>query len=146
MGKENIEHHSKRYALLKAVAGFWHNNIFYRRVIVVGRENINPDHHLIFAPNHQNALMDALAVLFTHKGQPVFLARADIFRRKTIASVLYFLKMLPVYRIRDGFNTLRGNDEIFDKTVDVLKNKNGLVILPEGDHAGYRRLDRKSVV
>ncbi len=140
MGKENIEHHSKRYALLKAVAGFWHNNIFYRRVIVVGRENINPDHHLIFAPNHQNALMDALAVLFTHKGQPVFLARADIFRRKTIASVLYFLKMLPVYRIRDGFNTLRGNDEIFDKTVDVLKNKNGLVILPEGDHAGYRRL------
>ncbi len=140
MGKENIEQYSKRYAILKVVAGFWHNNIFYRRVIVVGRENINPDHHLIFAPNHQNALMDALAVLFTHKGQPVFLARADIFKRKTIASILYFLKILPIYRIRDGFNTLKGNDEIFDKTVDVLRNKNGLVILPEGDHAGYRRL------
>ena len=26
------------------------------------------------------------------------------------------------------------------KTIDVLKNKNGLVILPEGDHAGFRRL------
>lgn len=140
MGKDNIESYSKRYGLLKAVAGFWHNNIFYRKVIVVGRENINPDHHLIFAPNHQNALMDALAVLFTHKGQPVFLTRADIFRKKRIASVLYFLKMLPVYRIRDGFNSLRGNNEIFDKTVDVLRNKNGLVILPEGDHAGYRRL------
>jgi len=126
--------------LLKAFAGFWHNNIFYRRVIVVGHENINPDHHLIFAPNHQNALMDALAVLFTHKGQPVFLARADIFRRKSIASVLYFLKILPVYRIRDGFSTLKGNDEIFDKTVDVIRHKNGLVILPEGDHAGFRRL------
>jgi 1-acyl-sn-glycerol-3-phosphate acyltransferase len=140
MGKENIEKYSAGYAFLKTVAGFWHNNVFYRRVIVFGRENINPDHHLIFAPNHQNALMDALAVLFTHKGQPVFLARADIFRKKPIAAILYFLKILPVYRIRDGYSSLKGNDEIFTKTIDVLKNKNGLVILPEGDHAGFRRL------
>ncbi len=140
MGKENIEKYSTGYALLKSVAGFWHNNVFYRRVIVLGRENINPDDHLIFAPNHQNALMDALAVLFTHRGQPVFLARADIFKRKVIASILYFLKILPVYRLRDGFSSLKANDDIFLKTIDVLKNKNGVVILPEGDHAGYRRL------
>ena len=140
MGKENIEKYSAGYALLKSVAGFWHNNVFYRKVIVLGRENIKPDDHVIFAPNHQNALMDALAVLFTHKGQPIFLARADIFKKKTIASILYFLKILPVYRIRDGFSSVKGNDEIFAKTIDVLKNKNGLVILPEGDHAGFRRL------
>jgi 1-acyl-sn-glycerol-3-phosphate acyltransferase len=140
MGKENIERYSARYALLKSVAGFWHNNVFYRKVIVLGLENINPKSHLIFAPNHQNALMDALAVLFTHRGQPVFLARADIFKKKLLASFLYFLKILPVYRMRDGFASLKGNDEIFIKTIDVLKNKNGLVILPEGDHAGFRRL------
>jgi 1-acyl-sn-glycerol-3-phosphate acyltransferase len=140
MGKENIEKYSRRYALLKYAAGLWHNNVFYRKVIVLGRENINPDNHIIFAPNHQNALMDALAVLFTQKGQLVFLARADIYKRKTIASLLYFLKMLPVYRMRDGFSSLKGNDEIFDKTVDVLRNKNGLVVLPEGTHEGIRRL------
>ena len=140
MGKENIEKYSRRYALLKYVAGLWHNNIYYRKVIVLGRNNINPDDHLIFAPNHQNALMDALAVLFTNSGYNVFLARADIFKKKFIASMLYFLKILPVYRIRDGFSSLKGNDEIFDKTIDVIKNKNGLVILPEGDHVGYRRL------
>jgi 1-acyl-sn-glycerol-3-phosphate acyltransferase len=140
MGKENIEKYSAGYALLKSVAGFWHNNVFYRKVIVLGRENIKHNDHVIFAPNHQNALMDALAVLFTHKGQPIFLARADIFKKKTIASILYFLKILPVYRIRDGFSSVKGNDEIFVKTIDVLKNKNGLVILPEGDHAGFRRL------
>jgi 1-acyl-sn-glycerol-3-phosphate acyltransferase len=140
MGKENIEQYSARYALLKSAAGFWHNNVFYRKVIILGLENINPDDPVIFAPNHQNALMDALAVLFTHKGQPVFLARADIFKKKSVAAILYFLKILPVYRIRDGFSSLKGNDEIFTKTIDVLKNKNGLVILPEGDHAGFRRL------
>jgi 1-acyl-sn-glycerol-3-phosphate acyltransferase len=140
MGKDNIEKYSTGYALLKSVAGFWHNTVFYRRVIVLGRENINPDHHLIFAPNHQNALMDALAVLFTQEAQLIFLARADIFKKKTIAALLYFLKILPVYRIRDGFSSLKGNDEIFTKTIDVLKSKNGLVILPEGDHVGFRRL------
>ena len=140
MGRNNIEKFSTRYALLKKTAGFWHDKIFYRKVIVVGLENINPDDHLIFAPNHQNALMDALAVLFTHRGQPVFLARADIFKKRMVAALLYFLKILPVYRIRDGFSALKENDEIFLKTIDVIKHKNGLIILPEGDHAGFRRL------
>jgi 1-acyl-sn-glycerol-3-phosphate acyltransferase len=140
MGRENIEKYSAGYTILKTAANFWHNRFFYRKVIVVGRENINPDDCLIFAPNHQNALMDALAVLFTHKGQPVFLARADIFKSRLIASILYFLKILPVYRIRDGYDNLKSNDRIFQKTIDVLKNKNGLVILPEGDHEGTRRL------
>jgi 1-acyl-sn-glycerol-3-phosphate acyltransferase len=140
MGKENIEKYSARYALFKQAVAFWHDKIFYRKIIIMGSENIKPDDHLIFAPNHQNALMDALAVLFTHKGQPVFLARADIFKKKAVASFLYFMKILPVYRIRDGFSTLKANDEIFLKTIDVFRNKNGLVILPEGDHAGFRRL------
>jgi 1-acyl-sn-glycerol-3-phosphate acyltransferase len=48
--------------------------------------------------------------------------------------------MLPVYRMRDGYETLKLNDEVFLKTVDVIKNKNGLVILPEGNHDGHRRL------
>jgi 1-acyl-sn-glycerol-3-phosphate acyltransferase len=140
MGKDNIEKYSFGYSIIKWCFQFWHNNVFYRRIIVIGREHLSPDDHLIFAPNHQNALMDALAVLFTIKGQPVFLARADIFKKKSVASLLYFLKILPVYRIRDGFRSVTGNDEIFDKTIDVLRNKNGLVILPEGNHEGFRRL------
>lgn len=140
MGKDNIEKYSFRYTILKRLLQAWHNNVFYRKVIVIGRDHLNLDDHLIFAPNHQNALMDALAVLFTMKGQPIFLARADIFKKKFIASLLYFLKILPVYRIRDGFRSVTGNDEIFDKTIDVLRNRNGLVILPEGNHEGFRRL------
>ena len=140
MGKNNLEKYSAGYALLKYFVDFWHNNIFYRKVIVLGRDNINPDDHIIFAPNHQNALMDAMAVLCTLKGQPVFLARADIFKSKFIAAILYFLKMLPVFRIRDGYTNLKNNDETFLKTIEVFKNKNGLVILPEGNHEGFRRL------
>jgi 1-acyl-sn-glycerol-3-phosphate acyltransferase len=140
MGKHNIEKNSAFYTIVRTVASFWHDKFFYRKVIVVGRENINPEDHLIYAPNHQNALMDALAVLFAQDRPLVFLARADIFRKNFIASILYFLKILPVYRIRDGYDNLKSNDWIFDKTIDVINNKVGLVILPEGNHEGVRRL------
>jgi hypothetical protein len=35
---------------------------------------------------------------------------------------------------------LKQNDEVFSKTIDVIKNKNRLIILPEGNHEGIRRL------
>jgi 1-acyl-sn-glycerol-3-phosphate acyltransferase len=140
MGRDNIEKFSIGYAFLKNMVKVWHNFVYYRKVIVLGRENINTNNHNIFAPNHQNALMDALAVTSTAPGQPIFLARSDVFRKKRIASLLYYFKMLPVFRIRDGYESLRHNDEIFNKTIDVILNRNGLVILPEGNHAGFRRL------
>ncbi|MBE0674583.1 MAG: 1-acyl-sn-glycerol-3-phosphate acyltransferase [Bacteroidales bacterium] len=140
MARHNIEKFSFGYAILKLMVDTWHNYVYYRRVIVLGRDNVDPDSHNIFAPNHQNALMDALAVLCTNKGQPVFLARSDIYKKKFISKILYYIKILPVYRMRDGFETLKLNDEVFLKTVDVIKSRNGLVILPEGNHAGQRRL------
>jgi 1-acyl-sn-glycerol-3-phosphate acyltransferase len=90
MGKDNIEKYSTRYALFKQAVAFWHDNVFYRKIIVRGAENINPDEHLIFAPNHQNALMDALAVLFTHKGQPVFLATEQIFSKSQLLLFIFY--------------------------------------------------------
>ena len=140
MSKENIEKYSLGYAILKGIVTVWHNFVHYRKVIVLGKENVSKKNHNIFAPNHQNALMDALAVACTAPGQPVFLARSDVFKNKKIASLLYFFKMLPVFRVRDGFENLRQNDEIFHKTIDVIIHKNGLVILPEGNHSGVRRL------
>lgn len=140
MSVKNIEKHSFAYALLKHWVRFWHHFVFYRKVEYVNRDRVPLDKHLIFTPNHQNALMDALAIELSFSNQFVFLARSDIFNNKIIASILYFLKLLPVYRIRDGYDTLKKNQEIFDKTMDIIYNKNGFVIFPEGNHAGFRRL------
>ncbi len=140
MGVENIEKYSRLYAVLKEYLRCWHNKIFYRKVVYINRERIPLNDHLIFTPNHQNALMDALAILFSFKNQFVFVARSDIFKNKFIARILYFLKILPVYRIRDGYDSLKKNEMIFKKTLDIIHNKNGFVILPEGNHAGFRRL------
>jgi len=140
MGIENIEKHSFRFSALKVWMQFWHNIVFYRKVVYVHSEKVPLQDHLIFTPNHQNALMDALAVEFSFKNQFVFVARSDIFKNKFIALILYFLKILPVYRIRDGYESLRKNEMVFKKTLDIIRNKNGFVILPEGNHAGFRKL------
>lgn len=116
------------------------HRLFYRRLTVIGYEKIPPNTPVIFAPNHQNALMDALAVLFASRNPVVFMARADIFKKPFVAKILNFLKILPIYRIRDGYGELGRNQEVFDDTVDVLKSGTPICILPEGNHEGLKRL------
>ena len=104
----------------------------YRRIEFIG--DYPKDGAVIFAPNHANALMDALAVLTLSGGPTVFVARADIFRKKTVRDILTFLKILPINRIRDGVESLRENDGITEKCIDCLRDKVPFCILPEGTH------------
>lgn len=129
---------SFQYLLLKIYLRFIHA-IWYRSITVRGKENIPTDKPYIIAPNHQNALMDAMAILFSDKHQPVWLARADIFNRKT-KPILSFLKIMPVYRIRDGADSLGRNEEIFNTSIEVLKKKVPLALFPEGTHNNKRQL------
>lgn len=136
--RKKIEKRTFSYLITKLCVDFLFKRYYPKKVI--GKEKVNFKDILIFASNHQNTLMDALAVLTMRYWQPVFLARADIFQKPFIEKILTFLKIMPVYRIRDGYESLQLNNEIFRKTIDVLNNRNGLVILPEGTHEGKRRL------
>ncbi len=116
------------------------HRLYYRRITVVGSGKIPQNVPLIFAPNHQNALMDAFAVMFPIHKHVVFMARADIFKKPAIAKILNAFQILPIYRIRDGYGELGRNQEVFDSTVEVLKSNMPLCILPEGNHEGQKRL------
>ncbi len=106
----------------------------YSDVEYCGIENIPHDGAVIFAPNHTNALMDALAVLIVDHKPTVFVARADIFKRPLIAKLLTFFKIMPIMRMRDGRGNLRKNDEIMAKAVEVLKSGVPFCIMAEGTH------------
>ncbi len=140
MGLDNIEKKSLGYRILRTKMKFWHDFIYYRKFTVIGAENIPIGKPMIFTPNHQNALMDALALGFSVDILFVFLARADIFKNPKIAAILYFLKILPIYRERDGNDFKQKSDEIFKRTVDIISDGAAMVILPEGNHSRLRRL------
>ncbi|HCY01414.1 MAG TPA: hypothetical protein DG754_14855 [Bacteroidales bacterium] len=75
--RKEIEQWSRRYYVLKLYVDLCFK--FYFKSTIEGLENIPKDKPIILAPNHQNALMDALAVLCTKTWQPVFVAPAGIF-------------------------------------------------------------------
>lgn len=106
----------------------------YQSFDVHGIENLPTDGAYIVAPCHQQALMEPLAVLNFAPKPPVFLARADIFENPTIRAILTFLKILPVYRIRDGQSNLAKNNDIFDRSRDVLLDGFPLCLMAEGRH------------
>ncbi|PIF05481.1 MAG: hypothetical protein CSA36_06580 [Draconibacterium sp.] len=116
------------------------NWLIHRNKIITGRENLPVDKPIVFAPNHQNALSDPMAVLLNTHYQPVWLARADIFKNKLVASILKFLKIMPVYRIRDGKENLSKNDETFNNSIKVLENNKQLGLFPEAAHTSKRQM------
>jgi len=136
----NLEDPSWAYALARIFPTFVHNYIFYKKVYTQGLENIPEDGAVIFAPNHQNALMDALIITSVKNWQPVFMARADIFAGQAMRRFLFFCKILPIFRIRDGKESLKENDAVFQKAVEVLRKRRYLVIYPEASHKGIRKL------
>ena len=106
----------------------------YHHFDVHGIENLPKEGSYIIAPCHQQALMEPLAVLKFSPKPPVFLARADIFAKPVIRAILTFLKILPVYRQRDGQRNLTQNNEIFDLSRNVLLDGYPLCLMAEGRH------------
>ena len=106
----------------------------YRRIQYVGRENVPADGAVIFAPNHVNALNDAMAVLGIDSRPKVFAARADIFNNPKRARLLRFFKILPIRRMRDGAQEVLHNDSTEREAIDAMQSDVPFVILPEGTH------------
>ncbi len=107
---------------------------------MTGLVNIPSKKPVILAPNHQNALMDALAIGFSTPYEIVYLARADIFRGRIMMGILNFFKLLPIYRIRDGKGSLDRNQEIFDTCVRILKEKKIFCVFPEASHTNIKSI------
>ena len=129
-----------RYDFRYSIAKFYFNNALrlnFSKIVFTGRsEHVSKQRPVIFAPNHRNALIDALLVVMAtyHRKQVVFLARADIFKQKLIAWVLRGMRIMPVFRMRDGKDNLDRNNEIFKNAARILKQNNPLALFPEGVH------------
>ncbi|MBN1769530.1 MAG: 1-acyl-sn-glycerol-3-phosphate acyltransferase [Prolixibacteraceae bacterium] len=137
---KNVEDRSLIYTILKFCTSIVHR-FTLKHFTINGLENIPRGQPIIFAPNHQNALLDPLAVVFASKSEPIFLARADIFKNKFIARFLNAIKIAPVYRIRDGKESLGKNKDVFENSVRILQNNHSLCLFPEGKHVGMKSMD-----
>lgn len=129
-----IQDDNRLYSFLRPFVDH-HLRKTFRRYKVIGAENIPQDAACIFAANHTNTLMDALVLLSMSPEKKVFIARGDIFKKPVIAKLMHFCRILPIYRIRDGFKSVKDNNaEIIDKAVDVIHDEVKLFLYPEAAH------------
>ena len=131
--RKNIYDKDFGYNILKPIVD-WNLKHSYRKVEVRGKENIPSDGAVIIAPNHCNTLLDALVILRAFSDETVFGARADMFNNPFIAKLMYFIRILPMVRQRDGLRNVLKNYETQEIIVDTLKNKVRFCMFPEGRH------------
>ena len=86
---------------------------------------------MLLATNHPNSFLDAI-ILDTLFEEPVYaLARGDAFKNKKNDAILRTLKMLPVYREREGTENLQLNYNTFDDCIGIFKKEGIVLIFPE---------------
>ena len=108
---------------------------YFREVRFEGLGHIPRDRPVMFLPNHQNALLDALVLAAFLPGmRPYFLTRSDVFRGPLLRWVFEGFRMMPVYRLRDGRETLGRNQAIFERSASLLERGEPLLLFPEANH------------
>ncbi len=112
---------------------------YFSRWQIVNKKNV-PDGPVIFVANHQNAFLDAVVACCSSHRSMWFLARANVFEKPWARKILSWLKMMPVFRFRDGFNTLRRNDETIAECLALLSRGESILVFAEGNHHDHWRL------
>ena len=113
---------------------------YHKKIVITGLDNIPTDKPVLFLPNHQSALVDVLLIATGCQRKPFFLTRADVFSSSWLNRIFSYFRMLPIYRMRDGRESLANNNLIFDTCSEILNRGEALVIFPEANHNLQRRV------
>jgi glycerol-3-phosphate O-acyltransferase/dihydroxyacetone phosphate acyltransferase len=107
-------------------------NTFFRRIDVVGLENIPSDGPVIFAGNHPNALMDGWLLIAKCQRWPLyFLANAKLWKYRLLVPILEATGAVPVYR-REEHDGEVDNRQAFEKVYEIIESGKCMGIFPEG--------------
>jgi len=115
-------------------------HLYYGRIDITGLENVPQDKPVLFLPNHQNALLDVLLIAVDCNRKPYFLTRSDIFRSRILIAIFDFFRMIPIYRIRDGRESLKNNNAVFERCAHLLGSGEAILMFPEANHNLKRRV------
>jgi len=105
--------------------------IFFRRIEVVGKENLPSRGPVVFILNHPNGLLDPLFILCM-AGRPVsLLAKEPLFRTFFVSYFVKAFECLPVYRKSDGADPAK-NRAVVERAIALLRAGNAIALFPEG--------------
>ena len=107
-------------------------NTFFRRIDVVGIENVPAEGPVIFAGNHPNALMDGWLLTAKCGRWPLhFMANAKLWNYKLLGRLMNLSGAVPVYS-REDHGENADNSQAFDRLYEVIEAGNCMGVFPEG--------------
>ncbi len=105
---------------------------FYRRIEVLGLENVPERGAVIFAGNHPNALIDGLLLISLVDRSPIhFLGNAKLWGFPILSRLLEALGAIPVLP-REKHGPDADNRDAFERVDEVLAGGGCVAIFPEG--------------
>ncbi|MFT7606398.1 MAG: 1-acyl-sn-glycerol-3-phosphate acyltransferase, partial [Saprospiraceae bacterium] len=112
----------------------------FKKIFFHYQEEIPENKAIIFASNHPTAFLDPVMVGAFIKRPVHFIVRGDIFKGKFILAFLNGLKMLPIFRFRDGYSSLKNNQATLETVYEKLSQNRCVLILAEGETKHEKRL------
>lgn len=107
--------------------------VFFKRFYTSGFDNIEIDKPIIFIGNHVNAFLDPLMLPTQFWKKIYFIVRGDIFNTPFKRWMLWHTNQMPMFRERDGRNSVHKNEATYQKSYDLLKKNSWILIFSEGD-------------
>lgn len=120
------------YALIKVLVRI-STAIFFKRIVVEGRDNAPVRGPAIVVANHPNTLMDPLLVGSVIKQQVGFVANAGLFSNSFLIRFFRYFHVIPIYRKKDvALGGAVDNTHAFAQCHAYLAQGGTLLIFPEG--------------
>lgn len=107
--------------------------IYFKKIIVTGKENFPEKGPIILVANHPSTLIDPLIIASITKQQIGFIANAGIFSNKFLNAIFKYFHVIPIYRKKDiQPGEKPDNIKTFIKCHEYLAEGKTFVIFPEG--------------
>ena len=120
-----------------------YSRIYFKRIYIYGASNIPQDKPVFLASNHSNGFLDGTMVsaLLFPKATRIFV-RGDVFGPGWANFLLRSLKLIPIYRARDGDSrqNAKSNNRSFDQLYEEFQKNRIVLIFPEADAQIEKRL------
>lgn len=106
--------------------------LFFRRIEVVGLEQVPVDRPVVFVGNHINGLIDPAMLVAYLPVKPRFLAKSTLWSHPLIRPFLELAAAIPVYRREDPGVDATKNAETFAACHAALAAGGAIALFPEG--------------
>ena len=119
--------------------------VFYRRIEVVGLENIPAEGATIFYGNHPNSLLDPALITAFGERKLHFMAKEALFSKPMLSLILKQMGAVPIKRRQDQSHGELNNESSFEALYTILRGGGAMGIFPEGiSHDGAQLAELKT--